>query len=115
MNDTMTYGANLTLVGLAIVFVVLAFIAGVVSLIGRLDDRWQAREREIDNARLHREPMIDATTAVVIAAAVATYLGGRHRIRSVRRLLPATTSTSAWSASGRAVLQGSHVIIRRSR
>lgn len=115
MTDTLAYGLNLTLVGLAIVFAVLSAIAGVVSLIGRLDDRWQARERQVEESRLDRPPTIDATTAVIIAAAVATYLTGRHRIRSVRRLLPATATTSPWSASGRAVLQGSHVITRRTR
>jgi Na+-transporting methylmalonyl-CoA/oxaloacetate decarboxylase gamma subunit len=115
MSELAGYGVNLTIVGLAIVFGVLGAIAVIVSLIGRLDERWQARERELDQSRLDRPPTIDATTAVLIAAAVATYLQGRHRIRSVRRLLPADASTSPWSSSGRAVLQGSHVIGRRSR
>ena len=115
MSENMTYGVNLTLVGLIIVFAVLATIAGLVVLLGRLDDRWQAQEREVEQARLSRDPTIDATTAVIIAAAVATYLGGRFRIRSVRRLLPADAPTSGWSSTGRAVLQGSHVIGRRTR
>ena len=97
MSENMTYGINLTLVGLIIVFAVLATIAGLVVLLGRLDDRWQAQEREVEQARLSRTPTIDATTAVIIAAAVATYLGGRFRIRSVRRLLPADAPTSGWT------------------
>jgi len=115
MNDDVTFGLLLSLVGISIVFVVLAAIAVVVFLIRRLDEGWQAREQAEEIRRLERPPTIDATTAVVITAAVATYVAGRYRIRSVRRLLAADAPSSPWSHQGRAVVQGSHVIQRRPR
>lgn len=104
---------TLAVVGFAIVFLVLSATALIVFLIRRLDERWQRAEQVIEQQRTDRAPVIDATTAVLIAAAVATLLGGRARIRSVRRLVNPLTSTSAWSAQGRAVLMGSHAISGR--
>jgi Na+-transporting methylmalonyl-CoA/oxaloacetate decarboxylase gamma subunit len=115
VTEDLTYALSLTGIGLGIVFLVLAVIAVIVSLVRRADERWQERERERDVARLERDPTIDHTTAVVLAAAVATYLTGRYRIRSVRRLLPADAPTSPWSVQGRSVLQGSHVITKKTR
>ena len=112
MLENLEFGLLLTFVGLVIVFAVLALIAGIVTLIGKLDKRWQEDERRWHEEAVDRTPTIDATTAVLIAAAVATYLGGRARIRTVRRLLPADMPSSPWSAQGRATLQGSHVISR---
>jgi Na+-transporting methylmalonyl-CoA/oxaloacetate decarboxylase gamma subunit len=113
MSETLTYALNLTGVGLAIVFLVLTVIVIAVAIMRKLDDRWQAHEKAKDAASFDRTPTIDATTAVIIAAAVATYVGGRTRVRSVRRLMRADAPTSAWSGQGRAVLQGSHVITGR--
>lgn len=115
MNATLEQGITMTVVGLVIVFFVLALISFVVSLVSRLDARWQQRERELERAALDKPANIDATTAVLIAAAVATYVGGRARIRSVRRLLPTDLPSSPWSSQGRAVLQGSHLIQRPRR
>lgn len=105
-------GLVLTVVGLTIVFGSLGLIALAVAGLGRLDAGWQARERREAEAALERAPTIDATTAVLIAATAATILRGRFYIRSVRRLPPIGLE-SPWSAQGRAVLQGSHVIRRR--
>ncbi len=115
MDGTFGYGVTLSLVGLVITFLVLATISMVVSLIRRLDDRWQRREAANEARALERPPTIDETTAVLIAAAVSTWLVGRHRIRSIRRLLPADAPASPWSHQGRAVLQGSHVISKLTR
>lgn len=113
MSHELARALPLALVGMTIVFCVLAATALLVWLVRRLDERWQRREQVVDQQRVDREPTIDATTAVLIAAAVATHLGGRARIRSVRRLIPALQGTSAWSAQGRATLLGSHAISGR--
>ena len=104
---------TLSVVGFLIVFAVLALTATLVWLVGRFDTGWQRREQVEEQTRVDRDPTIDATTAVLIAAAVTTYLGGRARIRSVRRLIPAGGQPSAWSAQGRATLLGSHAIAGR--
>ncbi len=113
MPDLLSRALTLTVVGMGIVFAVLAVIVAVISAIRRLDERWQEREEASDRAALERTPTIDATTAVLIAAAAATYVGGRFRVRSVRRLMRSDALTSPWSAQGRTVLQGSHVISRK--
>lgn len=110
----MAFGLQLTVVGMLIVYLVLGLIAGIIGLISRVDHRWQREEERARAESLDAEPTIDNLTAVVIASAVAAIIGGRSRIRSVRRLLPADAASSAWSAQGRAVLQGSHVISRRA-
>lgn len=115
MSADLAYGLKLTAVGLGIVFMVLCTLALCLLSIRRLDEKWQHRESEADKARSGADPSIDTTTAVLIAAAVATYLHGRHRIRSVRRLLPAGGRGGAWSSQGRAVLQGSHTIVKKTR
>ena len=115
MSQDMDFALSLTLVGLTIVFGVLLLMSAVIALVRRGDEGWKLEERAREVERLEKEPSIDATTAVLIAAAVATYVGGRYRIRSVRRLLPRGGSASAWSSQGRAVLQGSHTISRKNR
>lgn len=108
-------GVILALIGLGIVFLILSLTATIVFLMRHIDEEWKRREAERERVRDQRPATIDTTTAVLIAAAVTTYLGGRARIRSVRRLLPANAPTSPWSAQGRAVLMGSHMIERRDR
>lgn len=103
----------LALIGLAIVFSVLSLLAVVVALVRRLDDRWQEREREVAEAALDKPPGLDTITVVLIAAAVATHLQGRFRIRRVRRLFPRDAPSSPWSHQGRLVLMGSHLVRRR--
>lgn len=115
MKDTLSFGLNLTLVGMAITFAVLALLAGLVALMRHSDDRWQRREQELETTLTRLPATLDSTTAVLIAASVATYLTGRYRIRSVRRLLPSEARGAAWSAQGRAVLLGSHVLIRKDK
>jgi Na+-transporting methylmalonyl-CoA/oxaloacetate decarboxylase gamma subunit len=115
MNPDLLYALNLTLVGIAIVFAVLAILAGVISLVRRSDEGWKLKEKQQEVEALEKRPNLDATTAVLIAAAVATMVAGRHRIRSVRRLLPQGGKASSWSAQGRAELMGSHSITRKAR
>ena len=105
---------NLSLVGIVVVFGVLTLIAGVVGTIRKLDDGWQSREKAADEAALVKEPTIDATTAVLIAAACATLITGRHRVRRIRRLLSPKQKRTPWSAQGRLILQGSHTVGRKS-
>ena len=103
---------NLALAGVAIVFMVLALIAGLVALFKRLDDRWQAAEARAAEAATAKEPTLDNTTLVIIAAACATVVGGRFRVRRIRRLLSPRQKRTPWSAQGRLTLQGSHVVER---
>lgn len=110
MDPQLVSGLNLALVGLVIVFVVLSSTALLVWLIRRLDERWQRHEQVQEQRRPDRAPTIDAVTAVLIASAAATMIGGRTRIRSVRRLIPAEPGPSGWMAQGRATLLGSHVL-----
>jgi Na+-transporting methylmalonyl-CoA/oxaloacetate decarboxylase gamma subunit len=105
--------AALAVAGLAIVFTVLALIAAVVALFRRLDDRWQAAEQRAAEAAVERAPTIDDTTLVLIAAACATVVGGRFRVRRIRRLLRPDVHRTPWSAQGRLILQGSHTVDRR--
>ncbi len=105
----------LTLVGVGIVFSVLALIATVVALFKRLDDHWQAQEEAAAEKALVKEPTIDDTTLVLISAAVATVVGGRFRVQKIRRLLSPRTKRTPWSASGRLRLQGSHTINRKNK
>ena len=103
---------SLALAGVAIVFTVLALIAGVVALFKRLDDRWQAAEARAAATAVDKEPTLDDTTLVIIAAACATVVGGRFRVRRIRRLLSPRQKRTPWSAQGRLTLQGSHVVER---
>ena len=104
---------SLAIVGILIVFGVLALIATVVAILKRLDDRWQDHEARQLAAAGDKEPTIDNTTLVLISAAAATAVGGRFRVRRIRRLLSPRQKRTPWSAQGRAVLQGSHVVRRK--
>lgn len=103
----------LAIAGIVIVFTVLALIAGVVALFKRLDDRWQASEAKADEEALTKEPTIDETTLVLIAAAAATVVAGRFKVRRIRRLLSPSQKRTPWSAHGRLTLQGSHALRRK--
>jgi hypothetical protein len=111
-QDTLMQNIPLALVGLLIVFTVQLIIATAIYLVRQFDEKWRHQEKRRNAEVLDREPTIDATTVVLIAAAAATVLRGRHRIRSIRRLMPADHRRSPWSAQGRATLQGSHAIGR---
>ena len=104
---------NLSAVGIVVVFGVLALIALVVGAIRKLDDGWQEREQAASLAALTRQPTIDETTVVLIAAACATVITGRHRVRRIRRLLSPKQKRTPWSAQGRLILQGSHAVGRK--
>jgi len=107
---------NLALVGLLIVFSVLTVIVFAVSVVRKIDDFFVARadaKAAAGKVKTGPEPNLDSVTAVLIAAATATVLQGRHRIRSVRRLLPMDSPRSPWSSQGRLYLQGSHSIQRK--
>ena len=110
MSSDFAYALKLTAVGMGIVFSVLVIIAMIVAVMRRVDERWQQNEKKKDAERTGYAPTIDATTLVIISATVATYIGGRVRIRSVRPLLGPSRS---WAQQGRARLQGSHVIRRK--
>jgi Na+-transporting methylmalonyl-CoA/oxaloacetate decarboxylase gamma subunit len=115
MSSPLAEGLALSLIGFLITFGVLALIALFVRLVRGLDQRWRAWEEAARRAPADRRAEIDDLTLVLVAAAVATLVGGRGRIRSIRRLLPADSPQSAWAVQGRMVLMGSHVITRHGR
>jgi len=100
--------AALSLAGIAIVFAVLAVIASAVALLKMLDDRWQRAEARNVAQASARTQDIDETTLVLLSAAAAVAVGGRFRVRRIRRLLSPLTKRTPWSAQGRLILQGSH-------
>ena len=104
-----------SLMGIGIVFTVLATIAGIIFLLQRLDQRWsqqeqQSREQRNDLANPSREPTIDTTTLVLISASVATVLQGRYYIKSIRKLPSTAARRGSWTVQGRAVQHGSHTV-----
>ena len=96
-----------TITGLLTVFGVLALISLVVVGFRRLDERWREMEDGAEQAAREKAPTIDQTTLVLIAAAAATVVAGRFRVRRIRLLSPHAQRTP-WSAQGRLILQGSH-------
>ena len=113
MSETMSFAVRFSLIGIFIVFMALAIIALVVSLIRRANERWIDREDDQREKATEKEPTIDTITMVLISAAVATMLQGRYHIRKIRRLMPAASSSSSWSLEGRAILHGSHVVPKK--
>ncbi len=113
MDETLLLSFKLTIAGLVIVFAALIVIATVVAIIRAVDARWEEREEKQDRAAFEKPQTIDETTLVLISAAVATYLTGRHRIRGIR-MIQSETKASPWSMQGRLVLTGSHVIQPRT-
>jgi hypothetical protein len=103
----------LALAGLVIVFGVLLLISLLLTLFRRLDDRWQLREKEEEEAARTREPTIDDTTLVLISAAVSAVVVGRFRVKRIRRLLSPGQKRTPWSVQGRLILLGSHAVRRR--
>ena len=55
------------------------------------------------DAATSKEPTIDATTLVLISAAAAVAVGGRFRVRRIRRLLSPRQKRTPWSAQGRLI------------
>ena len=115
MRETLLENLPLAVVGLLIVFAVQMIIALSIYWLRQIDERWRHLEKRETAEALDREPTIDATTIVLITAAAATVLRGRYRIRSIRRLMPAGSKRSPWSAQGRSMLQGSHSIEKHGR
>lgn len=109
MTESMVFALKMSVVGVFVVFVSLAFIAILIGFMRRLDDNWSAREDSQKAEQVNKEATIDELTIVLISAAVATILKGRTRIRSIHRVqLPGGLGSSNWSMQGRTVLHGSH-------
>lgn len=100
-------------VGVLIVFTALAIISAAIAVIRRLDAGWQTKEKEADEAAFGKDQTIDNTTLVLIIAAVSTMIQGRFHIQRVRRLMPSDSPGGGWSAHGRAILHGSHVVQKK--
>lgn len=113
MAENLEFAVRLALLGMGIVFAALAVIAGVVALIRRANEGWKAKEEAGAEAALQREQNLDDVTLILLAAAAATMVEGRFRIRRVRRLMPHASGAGTWSMQGRAVLLGSHVIHKK--
>ncbi|MFH1810259.1 MAG: OadG family protein [Pseudomonadota bacterium] len=112
MGTTPSTALVLTAVGMVIVFAVLGAIAGFITLVRWLDDRWQVREDRQALARQQAPDAIDLTTQLLVAATVFTVLAGRGRVLRIRRVLPSDSPRSPWGMQGRLMVQGSHAISR---
>ena len=113
MSESIVLGLKLTFIGMGIVYMVLALIALIVYFVRKIDDRaagWEKREEIQAEQALQQEPTIDNLTLVLISAAVATTISGRHRIHSIHRVNPGGSSNSVWSMQGRSTLLGSHSV-----
>ena len=104
MSETLQQNLPLAVVGLLIVFTVQTIIAMTISGLRQLDEKWRFQEKADNAEALDREPTVDATTVVLVSAAAATVLRGRFRIRSIRRLMPASVSHSGRSRWNRIVI-----------
>ena len=113
MAEWLSFGLNITIIGISVVFISLIIVSLVISFMKRLDDRWEVREKSQAEAALARDQNIDTTTLVIIAAAAATLIRGRFYIRRIRRLMPRGGEKGPWSVQGRAVLLGSHVVPKK--
>lgn len=113
MSEIISFGVNLTIVGLLIVFAALVAISLGVALMRWLDEKGHLREEREKQLALEKEQTIDNLTLVLITVAVATVLQGRFYIRSVRRIPLIGERASPWSLQGRAVLLGSHVVTKK--
>lgn len=113
MPEWLSFGLNITVVGVIVVFLSLSLISVVIALIRRVDENWQKREDIQNKEALAKEPTIDNITLVLIAAAAATMIQGRFYIKKVRRLLPGDAVRGPWSMQGRSVLLGSHVVPKK--
>ena len=71
-------------------------------------DRLRAMVEELLARTAPQPAAVTPEEIVIIAAAVASYLGKRVRIRSARRIVP--TGMSPWSQQGRVFVQASHNI-----
>jgi len=113
MPEWLQFGLNFAVIGIIIVFSALIIVSFTVFLIRKIDDNWKMREDRQEEQAQTREPTIDTTTLVLITAAAATMIAGRFHIRKVRRLLPRDAKGGPWSMEGRAILHGSHVVLKK--
>lgn len=113
MSDAVQFSLEFAAIGITIVFFSLIVITLAVTLVRTADERWQAKEKHDEAAAIDRDPTIDTTSLVLIAAACATMIQGRYHIRRVRRLMPSTAQAGVWSMHGRAILHGSHVVSKK--
>lgn len=72
----------------------------------KLDERMARLELEVKAAVPPPSDEVSEELALVIAAAVAAYLGQRPRIRQIRLL-----GSAAWAQQGRVSIQASHGIV----
>jgi Na+-transporting methylmalonyl-CoA/oxaloacetate decarboxylase gamma subunit len=113
MTDAVQFTLVFAAIGITIVFLALAIISAMVSMMRRADSSWETREQKQQEEAGEKDPTIDSTTLVLIAAAAATMIHGRFRIRRVRRLMSSDAPKSPWSMQGRATLMGSHVVPKK--
>ena len=62
MGEWLEPAVELTIVGIAVVFLVLGSIAVAIALVGRIDARWRLQEAAAEAAASAREPTIDRIT-----------------------------------------------------
>lgn len=114
-GQALLYGLQVTLVGMAVVFVALVILIGLISLLKLIfyrDGGAKKKEAETEGAParpsdpqapvVQAQPVQDATLVAVITAAVAAMMGqdvaqGGFVVRNIRRV----KNAPAWNRAGR--------------
>jgi methylmalonyl-CoA carboxyltransferase large subunit len=81
-------------------------LGALLDRLDKLDERMARLEQEVKAAAPPPADDVSEELALVIAAAVAAYLGKRPRIRQIRLL-----GSAAWAQQGRVSIQASHGIV----
>ena len=81
-------------------------LGAMLDRLDKLDERMARLEQEVKAAAPPPADTVSEELALVIAAAVAAYLGKRPRIRQIRLL-----GSAAWAQQGRVSIQASHGIV----
>lgn len=114
IEDPMSFGIQITIIGLIVVFISLALIAVIIGVVlGRVDEWFVQLKRSQSKAKEAEAPLVELPAdqlspelLAVISAAVTVAIDKKIRIKMIRyRRVPAQPT---WSVQGRATIMASH-------
>lgn len=106
--QTLIFGLKVSALGMGIVFVVLAFLIGVIKVMAKLTEISDSKKKPNNPGAMKLGTVVqptsikvedDSEVIAVIAAAAACMTQGTMRITTIRRIREEYVST--WSAAGR--------------
>ena len=104
MDHNLLIALKISLIGISVVFTALVLIGLCIHLLSRLE---QSPQPKADNASDDQEPdLISDEVAAVIAAAVATTMGPKVRVRRIRHT--GLEEAGVWSRQGRVIIMAGH-------